>query len=631
MPRCVVLLVVITVALTAAACGRGAPITEPVTFSTDVAPILYSRCATCHRPGQVAPFTLLTYDDARARAQAIARMTAARRMPPWLPEASDPPFIGERRLSTSEIDVLQRWAQAGAPEGDRAQAPPPPAFPSGWTYGTPDLIVELPAPYVLRPGAHDVYRNVILPVSVPANRYVRAVEFNPGTRVVHHAVIRIDRTGLSRQRDAEDGEPGFDGMVATEVQDPDGHFIGWAPGRGPIVAPDGMPWRLDRGSDLVVELHLMPASTPTPVKPTLALYFTDMPPSATPVMLVMGSKAIDIAPGDANYVLEDRYQLPVAVDLLSVYPHAHYLGRDMVVQAILPNGTIRPLLHIPQWNFQWQQDYRFTKPVSLPQGTTIAMRYRYDNSDANTSNPHRPVQRVTWGPQSSDEMGNLGVQVLPRSAADAAVLVASFAEHAARIDVDGAEILLKKDPDNAANETLVGSSYLRVGRVAEAVPHLERAVRLDPRSANAENFLGGALLTLGRMPEAIVHLRRAIALSPRDEHLRFNLARALETAGDTAGAARALREALTINPNLAEAHEQLGVLLFQQGRLTPAIEQLQKAVQVAPRSSSAHSALGGALAQAGRFDEAVAQLEEALAIDPSDSAARQNLSRIPRR
>jgi Flp pilus assembly protein TadD len=622
----------VVISVASAGCGRTTPqVTSSVTFNNDVAPILHTRCATCHRPGQVAPFSLLTYDDAGPRARQIARLTAARRMPPWLPDESDPPFIGERRLSIREIDVLQRWAQAGAPEGDRARVPTPPAFPDGWAHGTPDLIVQMPAAYLLRPGGHDVYRNVILPVSVPANRYVRAVEFNPGTRVVHHAVIRIDRTGLSRQRDAEDREPGFDGMVATEVQDPDGHFIGWAPGRGPIVAPDGMPWRLDRGSDLVVELHLMPGKEPTPVKPTLALYFTDKAPIATPVMLVMGSKAIDIAPGDANYVVEDRYQLPVAVDLLSLYPHAHYLGREMLVQAVLPNGAVRQLLRIPQWNFQWQQDYRFTTPVPLPQGTTISMRYRYDNSDANTSNPHRPAHRVTWGPQSSDEMGNLGVQVLPHSTGDAADLIASFAEHAARIDIDGAEILLKKDPDNAANEALVGSSYLRVGRVAEAIPHLERAVRLDPRSASAENFLGGALLTLGRPQEAIAHFRQATALSPRDEHLRFNLARALDLAGDSTAAARSLREALKINPNLAEAHEHLGALLFQQGQLASAIEHLQTAVRLAPRSASAHSALGGALAQAGRFDEAVVQLQEALAIDPADSAARQNLARIPRR
>lgn len=620
----------IAAAVSVAACSRANPPTEAITFSKDVAPILYNRCATCHRPGQVAPFSLLGYEDAKPRAEAIAKATAAGRMPPWLPDRSAPPFIGERRLSMKEIDVLQRWAAAGAPEGDHAQAQAAPSFPSGWTYGNPDLVVEMPTAYVLQPGGHDVYRNVIVPVSVPANRYVRAVELNPGTRVVHHAVIRIDRTGVSRQRDAEDPEPGFEGMVATDVQDPDGHFIGWAPGRGPIVAPEGMPWRLDRGSDLVIELHLMPGKEPASVKPTVALYFTDTPPVASPVMLVMGSKAIDIPSGEANYVIEDRYRLPVAVDLLSLYPHAHFLGREMTVTALQPDGRSRPLLHIPQWNFQWQQDYRYTAPIPLPQGTTIVMRYSYDNSERNTANPHRPVHRVTWGPQSSDEMGNLGVQVLPRSTADAAALVASFAEHAARIDVDGAEILLKKDPDNAGNETLVGSSYLRVGRAAEAVPHLQRAVRLDSRSSNAENFLAGALLTLGRTEEAIAHFRRAVSLSPRDEHLRFNLARALDVAGDAAAAMRSLREALTLNPNLAEAHEQLGVLLFEQRQLSEAIAHLTDATRLAPRSATAHAALGGALGQAGRFPEAIAQLEEALAIDPANSAARQNLARIRR-
>jgi Flp pilus assembly protein TadD len=624
-------LLVFVVIVALIGCGRGTPAREPVTFSTDVAPILYGRCVTCHRPGQVGPFALLSYEDARSRAQQIAAMTGARRMPPWLPDPSDPPFIAERRLSPQEIEILQRWATAGAPEGDPARAPAPPSFPAGWTYGTPDLVVEMPRPYVLRPGGHDVYRNVILPVTVPENRFVRAVEFNPGTRVVHHAVIRIDRTGVSRQRDADDPEPGFEGMVATDVQDPDGHFIGWAPGRGPIVAPEGMPWRLDRGSDLVIELHLMPSNEPTSVKPRLALYFTDKPPIANPVMLVMGSKAIDIPPGQANYIVEDRYQLPVQVDLLSLYPHAHFLGREMSIQAILPDGHTRSLLHIPQWNFQWQQDYRYTTPVALPQGTTIVMRYTYDNSEQNTANPHRPVHRVMWGPQSSDEMGNLGVQVLPRSTADAAMLVASFAQHAARIDVDGAEILLKKDPDSAANEALVGSSYLQVGRVADAVPHLERAIRLDPRLANAENFLGGAQLTLGRTSEAVVHFRRAVTLSPRDEHLRFNLARALDAAGDAPGAMQSLREALAINPGLAEAHEQLGVLLFERGRVADATAHLTDAVRLAPRSATAHSALGGALAQAGRFDEAIVQLEQALAIDPDDPVARENLARIPRR
>jgi len=577
------------------------------------------------------PFVLLNYENARARASDIARVVQSRRMPPWLPDPGEPPFLGERRLSNSEIDTLKRWADAGAPEGERADLPTSPTWPSGWALGKPDLVVTLSAPYLLRPGQHDTYRNVIMPAVVARTRFVRAVEFNPGTTVVHHAVMRIDRTGTSRRLDAEDSEPGFDGMVAADVQDPDGHFIGWAPGRGPIVAPDRMPWRLDAGADLVVELHLMPGSAPMEVRPTVALYFTDTPPSEHPVMLIMGSKSIDIAPGNADYWIEDRYQLPVPVDVLSVYPHAHYLGRQMLVQANLPNATVRTLLRISQWNFGWQQDYRFTTPVSLPQGTTIVMRYSYDNSDGNRANPHRPLRRVTWGPQSSDEMGTLGLQVLPRSAADGAQLVASFARHAAEADVAGAEVLLRVDPDNAGNETLVGSSYVRVGRYAEAISHLERALHLDPRSATAENFLGGALLVTGRASEAVAHFRRATELAPRDAHLRFNLARAHEAQGDTGRAIQALRDAVRIDPNVAEAQQQLGVLLFERNEVVEAITHLTEAARLAPSSAVAHAALGGALAQAGRVSDARSHLQQALALDPSNAAALENLHRLERR
>jgi Flp pilus assembly protein TadD len=552
-------------------------------------------------------------------------------MPPWLPDPGEPPFFGERRLSPSEIDTLKRWADAGAPEGERADLPATPSWPSGWALGTPDLVVTLPAPYLLRPGQHDTYRNVIMPAVVTRTRFVRAVEFNPGTTAVHHAVMRIDRTGTSRRLDAEDPEPGFDGMVAADVLDPDGHFIGWAPGRGPIVAPDRMPWRLDEGADLIVELHLMPGTATREVRPTVALYFTDTPPSEHPVMLIMGSKSIDIAPGDAKYWIEDRYQLPVPVDVLSLYPHAHYLGKQMLVQAVLPDATVRTLLRIPQWNFGWQQDYRFTTSVSLPQGTTIVMRYSYDNSDGNRANPHRPLRRVTWGPRSSDEMGTLGVQVLPRSAVDGAQLVASFTRHAAEADVAGAEVLLRVDPDNAGNETLVGSSYVRIGRYAEAISHLERALRLDPRSATAENFLGGALLATGRSSEAVAHFRRAIERAPRDAHLRFNLARAHEAQGDTGRAIQALRDAVRIDPNVAEIQQQLGVLLYGRDEVAEAITHLTEAARLAPWSALAHAALGGALAQAGRVSDARSHFQQALALDPSNAAALENLQRLEHR
>ena len=246
------------------------------TFTKDIAPILFERCVTCHRPGQHAvPFSLLTYADAKPRAKRIAEMTKLRRMPPWPPDQNDPGFVGERRLRDDEIETIQRWAATGVAEGRPADLPKAPFFPDGWLSGKPDLVVSPAKPYMLQPGPHDMFRNIVIRVPISSDKYVRIVEFDPGHAPVHHAIIRIDQTDGSRSRDGKDGQPGFDGMAALDVQNPDGHFIGWAPGRGPIVAPAALPWRLVRGSDLVVELHLLPGKTPVAIQPTIALYFSD--------------------------------------------------------------------------------------------------------------------------------------------------------------------------------------------------------------------------------------------------------------------------------------------------------------------------------------------------------------------
>ena len=611
------------------ACSRDAVVErhDPPTYTRDIAPILAQHCVVCHRPGHAAPFPLLSYPDVIARTQTIFKAVGNRRMPPWLPEHGRPSFAGERRLTDEQIETIRRWVGAGAPEGDpshlRALTPA-----AEWELGPPDLVVTAAKPYVLPPAGHDVYRNLVLRPALQQRRFVRAVEFKAGNAPIHHAVIRIDRWHSSRVRDGEDGEPGFDGMAAYDVQDPDGHFLGWAPGRGPIVAPEGLPWALEPGSDLVVELHLMPGHVPATVQPTVGLYFSDSPPQRTPVMIVMGSKAIDIPAGASDYAVDDQYRLPVDVEVLSVYPHAHYLGRSMHVRAILPDGSERQLLRINHWSFNWQQDYRLLAPMGLPSGSLLQMRYTYDNSAENPVNPHRPPRRVTWGPQSHDEMGNLGVQLLTRTRAEAAELTKSFAAHAAEIDIKGAETLLKADPTNASHAALLGTSYVRIGRFAEAVHALERALRLDAKSATNENHLAGALLAVGRTTDAIAHFRKAVLLSPRDPHLHYNLGKVLAETGQATPALVALHRAIALDPQMAEAHQQLAVLLFAAGRVPDALEHLQRASELQPDAASIHADLGGALAQAGRFAEAEIHLKRALSLNPADATARENLARL---
>ena len=413
------------------------------------------------------------------------------------------------------------------------------------------------------------------------------------------------------------------------LQDPDGHFIGWAPGRGPIIAPDGLPWRLDPSTDLVVELHLLPGKAPVAVQPQVGLYFTDKPPAGTPVLIVMGNKAIDIPAGATDYAIEDSYELPVDASVLSVYPHAHYLGKEMTVRAVLPDGGTKTLIHIPRWSFHWQQDYRYVTPIALPRGTRITMRYTYDNSDANDDNPSHPPRRVKAGPQSSDEMGNLGLQLLPRNAADAATLATSFAMHAAEIDLAGAQMLARagafecSEPCGGRHRAQPVAAFRRGGPPARAGRAARSGIRerAQPsrRGAPGDRTIarGGRAVPRGRGAGSA---RRAPALQ-----LRAGARRRRRVRGRHRRARTGTRRS---PPDFAEAHQLLGSLLFSGGRLADGLPHLKRAVEQLPDSAAAHSDYGGALAAAGQLAPAEAELRRALEIDSTYASARANLQRV---
>ncbi|MEZ5318534.1 MAG: tetratricopeptide repeat protein [Vicinamibacterales bacterium] len=616
-------------ALVAAACGGRSP-APAVTYNRDVAPILFAHCAACHRPGGIGPFSVLTYAEAAAHADDVAGETRERRMPPWLPAPGEFPIQGDRRLTDAQIQTLQAWVRDGVPEGEPADRPAVPTFSDDWMLGTPDALATAARPYTLAPGTEDVYRHLLLRTSLTADAWVRAVEVRTGGAPIHHAVIRLDRSLASRRRDGADGQPGFDGMALEGIEDPDGQFLGWAPGRGPIVAPEGMPWRLERGTDLVIELHMIPGGTPQSVQPVVGLFLTDAAPARTPVAVRMGTKLIDIPAGRSDYVVSDTYELPVPVQLMSLYPHAHYLGREMRVTATLPDGAVRTLLHIPRWSFHWQQDYRFVTPIPLPRGTRLTMQYTYDNSEGNPDNPHRPPVRVRGGARSTDEMAELGLQILPASAADAAVLLDAFDQRGRIANMLAAEARAREEPDVAEHRALLGATYVDVGRFAEAVPHLRAAIRLGDASSMTWNDLGLALMALDRAGEAVEALRRAAALAPGDERIQFNLGNALGRTARPEEAEAAYRRALSVNPAFPDAHVNLAVLLFSRGRRAEALDHYQRAVEIRPDSAVIHANYGGALAAVGRYVEALQHTRRALAIDPTYAPALDNLRRLER-
>jgi len=613
--------------LTLVGCGASPPPPAPVTFNKDIAPILFANCASCHRPGGAAPFSLLTYAEAAEQAEAIAAQTFKGHMPPWLPAHGEFPIVGERRLSTDHVNAIQQWVKGGAVEGAAADRPAPPIFADGWELGTPDLVVTTERPYNVKVGTDDVYRNLVLRVPLTEGVFVRAVEFKTNGAPVHHAVIRVDRTSASRRRDGEDGQPGFDGM-ALSVLDPDGQFIGWAPGRGPIVSPDGMAWRLDKGSDLVVELHVINSEKASTLQPTVGLFFTKSAPRQRPVTVRLGSKALDIPAGKADYVVSDTYELPANVTLLSVYPHAHYLGSEMRAFATLPDGSVKSLLHIPRWNFHWQQDYRFVTPIPLPRGTKVTMRYTFDNSAGNPHNPSKPPVRVQAGPRAVDEMAEFGMQVLTESSDDAIRLLQEFDRRDKLANVALGEIRVRDEPGNAEYRAFLGGAYVEVERFADAMPHLEAAIRLGGKPAGTENYLGAATMALGRLEEAVGHFRRAAAAAPKDEVMHFNLGTALTSLNRAGEAEAAFRRSLAVNPDYVDAHVNLATLLMSRSRIKEALPHFQRAVELSPDSASMHNNLGGALASAGRFAEAMTHVRRALEISPSYAPALDNFRRL---
>ena len=556
-----------------------------VTYSRDVAPIVFRACATCHRPGEAAPFSLLTYADVKKHARQIAEVTRSRAMPPWLPEPQELKFADDLRLPDAEIDRIQRWVEQGAMEGNPADLPPQPKFVEGWRLGQPDLILTASKPLTLPPQGTDTYWNFIFPVPIQETRWVKAVEIRPGDkRYVHHANILVDRSGASRKREAEPGA-GFGGMeirIESQVFDPDSHLLFWKPGTVPYVEPAGMELRLDKGTDLILNTHLQPSGKPEVIQPSIGLYFSHEAATKLPMLLQLENDLkLDIPAGKKDFLVTDDFILPIDVELMAIYPHAHYLGKDIRAYATLPGGTKKTLIHIPQWNLNWQAVYRYAEPVRLPKGTTVSLRYTYDNSEENPLNPNHPPARVVGGNRSSDEMCHLWLQVLPVNF-DAAQGDPRMAlqEALARHNVE-------KNPGDFEAHYNLASMLQAKGKLDVAIQEYESAVRLRPEDAAANNALGAALVAAEHPERAVGYLQTAIKSRPDYFDAYYNLGIALAGQNDFEGASEQFRLALRLQPDDANVEANLGAALAEMGRLAEAKSHFERALQIDPKQALA--------------------------------------------
>jgi hypothetical protein len=406
---------------------------EPVTFTEHVAPIIFNNCTVCHRPGQGAPFSLTNYEEVRKRGKFIVDVTADRYMPPWHAAPGGPAFKDERRLTEAQIEMLSQWVASGMTEGDPLKLPSLPDFPEGWLLGTPDMVIEMTEAYEVPADGPDIYRNFLVTLDLPEDKWLKAIDFKPSApAVVHHSLFFLDQTGDARKRDAEDDTPGFRRM--PQRLERGGHVGTWALGANALMLPDGMADKLPRNADFVFSTHFHPSGKPEKEKSVAALYFSDEPPtrrhSIVQLPPLFGAlAAIDIPAGEKHYSKTDYFDVPVDVHAFAIRAHAHYLGKEMTMKATLPGGESLQLLRVDEWDFAWQEQYAYKEFVLLPKGTRIDSEVVWDNSAENPRNPANPPKRTKWGLESTDEMGSINIALSAVDQADSEALEAAIGEH----------------------------------------------------------------------------------------------------------------------------------------------------------------------------------------------------------
>ena len=624
---------------------------HPVTWRSQVAPIVYANCAGCHHAGGSGPFDLTTYASARRWAPQIAEVVQSRYMPPWLPEPNTGPhaveFEGNRRLKASDIDLLTTWVKAGVPEGAGPE-PVAPVFHRDWQMGPPDLVLEMPVAVTEPASGSDIFVNFILPAHITGTRWVRAMEIQPDAgQLVHHANVVIDRNASLRAAHPADWQAGIAGMDlkidSGDAFDPDSHFLFWKPDSTALIEPPGMPWRLDQGNDLVLNMHLKPTGKPEQVRARIGLYFAATPAVSRPLLIQLEhDAALDIPAGDANFVVTDELKLPVDVDLLGVYPHAHYLGREMEAWATLPSGERRGILGIKHWDIDRQAVYRLAKPLPLPAGTVVHMRYVYDNSAANIHNPSSPPVRVEAGNRATDEMGHLWLQVLPHTTG----------KGDPRLPLEGAwmESILRKSPNDPFALYNLGALSQMGDQPAQAATYFRRLLNNNAQDPRALTALGSALeatgdndgaraqygaalaldsnyadatfdlalldLQAGQSQSAEPLFRKLLAKQPDDEAAIRGLAQCLISQNKVPEAESMLRDALARWPGDADAHRLLATVYSAEGQATEMLDEVRAWARLSPDQPEAHRALAQVLSLAGEGAGALAEEQTVVRLSP---------------
>jgi hypothetical protein len=379
------------------------------TFSKDVAPIFQRSCQECHRPGEIGPFPLLTYEQARPWAAAIRSSVLRKKMPPWFADAHYGKFSNDRSLPQKDIDTIVSWANGGAPGGDPKDLPPPATFVDGWNIPNPDVIFELPEPYQIPATGTMEYLHWLVPTHFATDRWIQFAEARPGDRTrVHHIIAFVREPGSQWLKDIQPGIPFIPAKPAADVvedasQLPSDFLVGYAPGQPPERFGPGEAKLVKAGSDIILQVHYTTNGKPGTDRSRVGLVFAKEPPRQRAMTFSATNGRFKIPAGESNHEVNAEFELGTTVTLHSLHPHMHARGKDFLYRVRYPDGRTETLLSVPNYSFAWQLWYTLDKPIVLPKGTRILCTAHFDNSANNRNNPD-PKKDVVWGDQSWDEM-----------------------------------------------------------------------------------------------------------------------------------------------------------------------------------------------------------------------------------
>jgi len=492
-----------------------------------------------------------------------------------------------------------------------------PSATTDWLLGEPDLLLHFPQAYTLPAGDIDTFRSFVIPNVSSTDLYVSALDFNlPNQHVVHHAEFRLDVTNHSREKELEDSDPGFRGMDNSTARFPDGHFVNWVPGKGISEARTDLAWRLPAGADLVVQLHMMPRETDALIQPQIGLYLSNVPAKLNPEIIWLGSRWLPIAAGESNFKTSDNFVLPTSVEVISILPHCHTVCEAVNVWATLPDGSLKELLHIEEWDFYSQNEYRILDPLLLPAGTNLEVEFTYNNSSDNPQNPHSPPQAIQFGPRSDHEMADLWIQVFTQGDPTRSTLRKYAIDHIEEKTLNGLKQQITIEP-SSHNYVQLGLQYQNAGQTSDAITNFQRALELSPDNTVVISHLAIALAEMGRRGESQAQWTRLVELDPSSADAHFDLGMSLAFSNQISSAESHLQQAINLDPEFESAFLQLGLMQAYLGRFDEALSNLQSALSLNPNEPMTLRAIAQLIAthpevKKRQPKEAIALAEKAL-------------------